>query len=147
HGEEFQEHGFWGHTSNFTLEQVAVPFYVLGPGFEPGVETRPTSHLDLPATLLESLGADPALRGGWTLGENLLAPIERRERSVAGWEHLGLYTQSGIFRVRLGGTHGFDVEVFDRDWTLAADQAGAWALEGEALGRLSRESRRFLAPR
>ncbi|MCA8980499.1 MAG: sulfatase-like hydrolase/transferase, partial [Planctomycetes bacterium] len=42
HGEEFQEHGFWGHTSNFTLEQVAVPFYVLGPGFEPGVETRPT---------------------------------------------------------------------------------------------------------
>jgi uncharacterized protein len=145
HGEEFQEHGFWGHTSNFTLEQVAVPFYVKGPGFEPGVETRPTSHLDLPATLLELMGADRAVRDGWTLGEDLRAPLVQRDRSVAGWEHLGLYTDSGIFRVRMGGTHGFDVEVFELDWTLAGDQAGAWAEEGEALGRLSRESRRFLA--
>lgn len=145
HGEEFQENGFWGHTSNFTPEQVAVPFYVKGPGFTPGVETRPTSHLDLPTTLLEQLGADASVRIGWTVGENLLAPLARRERSVAGWEHLGLYTDSGIFRVRMGGTHGFDVEVFEPNWTLAADQSGAWALEGEALGRLSRESRRFLA--
>jgi len=144
HGEEFQENGFWGHTSNFTLEQVAVPLYIKGPGFEPGIETRPTSHLDLPATLLEGMGANPALRGKWTLGENLLAPLPERDRSVSGWQHLGLFTESGIFQVRMGGTHGFDVEVYDLDWTLADDQAGAWAKEGEALGQLSRESRRFL---
>jgi membrane-anchored protein YejM (alkaline phosphatase superfamily) len=147
HGEEFQEHGFWGHTSNFTLEQVAVPLYVKGPGFAAGVESRPTSHLDLPATLLETLGADPAVRDQWTLGESLLAPLESRDRSVAGWEHLGLHTDSGIFRVRMGGTHGFDVEVFELDWTLAADQSGAWAAEVDALGRLARESRRFLVRR
>lgn len=145
HGEEFQENGYWGHTSNFSLEQIAVPFYVMGPGFEPGVETRPTSHLDIPATLLELLGADPTLRGEWTLGENLLEPLDHRDRSVAAWEHLGLYTDSGIFRVRMGGRHGFDVEVFGPGWTLASDQAGAWANEGEALSRLSSESRRFLA--
>ena len=146
HGEEFQESGFWGHTSNFTLEQVAVPFFVMGPGFEPGIEQRPTSHLDIPATLLEGMGADAALRGDWTLGEDLLAPLDRRDRSVAGWEHLGLHTKSGIFRVRMGGTHGFDVEVFDADWTLNGDQGGAWAREAAGLERLSRESRRFMAP-
>lgn len=145
HGEEFQENGFWGHTSNFTLEQVAVPLYVKGPGVEPGREARPTSHLDLPATILERLGADPAIRGEWTLGEDLFAPLERRDRSVSGWAHLGLHTDSGIFRVRMGGTHAFDVELFEADWSLADGQAEACSREREGLDRLAAESRRFLA--
>ncbi len=145
HGEEFQENGFWGHTSNFTLEQVAVPLYVKGPGVTPGRESRPTSHLDLPATILERLGADPAVRGDWTLGEDLFTPLAQRDRSVSGWAHLGLHTGSGIFRVRMGGTHAFDVELFEADWTLADEQGPACERERDALDRLARESRRFLA--
>src|SRR5262249_39351385 len=56
HGEEFFENGFYGHTSNFTREQVHVTFVMSGPGIARGVETRPTSHVDLVTTLLEMLG-------------------------------------------------------------------------------------------
>ena len=38
HGEEFGENGFWGHTSNFSPQQVEVPFYLKGPGVETGVD-------------------------------------------------------------------------------------------------------------
>ncbi|MCE9595442.1 MAG: sulfatase-like hydrolase/transferase [Planctomycetes bacterium] len=62
HGEEFAEHGHWGHTSNFAPEQTRVPFLMRGPGIAAGVEARPTSHLDVAPTLLELLGADPRAR-------------------------------------------------------------------------------------
>ena len=45
---------------------------------EPGVEQRPTSHLDLSNTLLELLGVDPDLRAGYSLGEDLLDPPAER---------------------------------------------------------------------
>src|SRR5689334_9830021 len=47
HGEEFAENGHWGHTSNFAPEQVAVPLLLRGPGIARGIETRPTSHVDV----------------------------------------------------------------------------------------------------
>ncbi|HUR29094.1 MAG TPA: sulfatase-like hydrolase/transferase, partial [Planctomycetota bacterium] len=50
HGEEFYEHGHFGHTSNFTREQTWVSFVMRGPGVPPGEETRPTSHIDLAPT-------------------------------------------------------------------------------------------------
>ena len=53
HGEEFCENGFWGHTSNFSPEQMEVPFYMRGPGIEAGQEDRPTSHVDVSNSLLE----------------------------------------------------------------------------------------------
>ena len=59
HGEEFQESSFWGHTSNFTTEQIGVPFFIIGAGIEQGVEVSPTSHLDIAPTVLELMGGGP----------------------------------------------------------------------------------------
>lgn len=144
HGEEFQETGYWGHTSNFTAWQLAVPLFMKGPGIEPGLETRPTSHLDLAATLLELLGADPAQRASWTLGENLLDPKPRGGRVVAGWEHLGLVTDEGTFRIPMGCDSSFDVEFFDARWRFAPDQVEAYREHTEELERLAAECRAFL---
>lgn len=144
HGEEFQENGFWGHTSNFTPEQVSVPFFLLGAGIQPGTETRPTSHLDLAPTLLEWMGADPARRGAWCLGGNLLEPADHRDRIVAGWEHVGLVTDDGIFRVRMGGWGPLDVEVFDRAWRPLDDAGARIVAHAESLERLAEGCRRFL---
>jgi membrane-anchored protein YejM (alkaline phosphatase superfamily) len=144
HGEEFAEHGYWGHTGNFTLEQVAVPLLMRGPGIAPGLEHRPTSHLDIAPTLLEMLGADPAQRAQWCTSENLFAPSNTRARVVAGWEELGLWTASGIFRISRDPEKGFGAVVCDRDWQLAADQHTPFVVEAAALARLSSDCRRFL---
>jgi membrane-anchored protein YejM (alkaline phosphatase superfamily) len=143
HGEEFHENGFWGHTSNFTSEQVAVPFLLRGPGVIPGTEYGPTSHLDVAPTILEWLGADAGQRASWCLGKNLFAPPPRRVRTVAAWDRIGLWTTSGILCVPLDPRDG-DVEVFDESWALYPDPEERCREQGAALARLTEECTRFL---
>jgi membrane-anchored protein YejM (alkaline phosphatase superfamily) len=143
HGEEFFEHGYFGHTSNFAREQTHVPFVVAGPGFPPGVETRPSSHVDLATTLLEILGADPAQRSQWAQGENLLDLPERRDRVIAGWEEVALRVPGGILRVPLEGSRGF-VEAYDENWKRLDDEQILIRGSGAAIGKLARDCRRFL---
>jgi membrane-anchored protein YejM (alkaline phosphatase superfamily) len=147
HGEEFAENGHWGHTSNFTSEQVHVPFLMRGPGIEPGLETRPTAHVDVPGTLLCLLGADPQAMPKWTLGQDLRAPPEQRRRVMASWNVLGLWTPSGILRIPMDRAPGFEQAAYDDDWRLVADQAAAFEREQPALDELVLECWRFLAPR
>ena len=143
HGEEFRECGFFGHTSAFTPQQVCVPFFVKGPGVEPGVEDRPTSHLDFAPTILELLGADPAMRGKWCLGENLFAPLESRRRVISGWNELGVWAEGCIVRVPLS-LFEFNVEVYDYTWQPVPDDLPFLQAEAETLARLGAECNRFL---
>ncbi len=143
HGEEFQENGFWGHTSNFTPEQVAVPFLMRGPGVTPGEELRPTSHLDVAPTILELLGADAARRSSWCLGENLLQPLQSRVRTVAAWDRIGLWTPRGILSIPLDPRAG-EVEVFDESWRPYPDPEQRCRSEDASLARLAEECTRFL---
>jgi membrane-anchored protein YejM (alkaline phosphatase superfamily) len=143
HGEEFQENGYWGHTSNFSPEQLDVPFLLRGPGVEPGREARPTSHTDVSGSLLELLGADPARRGDYTLGESLFDPPNERDRVVAGWSHIGLLTKSGVFQVPLVES-GDELEVYGPGWRMLPDVEERCLAEIEALDRLVDECGRFL---
>jgi membrane-anchored protein YejM (alkaline phosphatase superfamily) len=143
HGEEFFEHGFWGHTSNFTPEQVHVPFYLKGPGIEPGVETRPTSHLDLSGSLLELLGADPDARGGYTLGESLFAPRAARDRVIGGFYHLGVWTDEGIFNLPLEPARDV-LGVYDERWRLHLDVRARLERARPRLEAVAEECHRFL---
>jgi membrane-anchored protein YejM (alkaline phosphatase superfamily) len=143
HGEEFLEHGFFGHTSNFTLVQTHVPFVMGGPGIPQGVESRPTCHVDLAPTLLEICGADPKARHNWSQGENLLAPPERRDRIFGGWEEAAVRVQGGILLVPLEGTRGF-VEAYDENWDRVEDEKALLARSGGAIAKLAQECRRFL---
>ncbi len=143
HGEEFLECGFFGHTSAFTREQVAVPFLLRGPNLEPTVETRPTSHLDFAPTLLEILGANPAGRSSWCLGENLFAPPQERRRVIAGWNELGVWTPNAVLRIPLSAFE-FDVEAYDYSWQLLSDDGPILRDETETLERIGAECNRFL---
>lgn len=147
HGEEFWENGFFGHTSNFTAEQLRVPLLLRGPGVEPGVEARPTSHLDLPATLLEMAGADPAARAQWTLGGNLLALPPAGEvrdwRVASGWEELAICLPDAILKIPTRAVNG-DIDVYDAGWNLVQDDRALLRREGAVLGALALECRRFL---
>jgi membrane-anchored protein YejM (alkaline phosphatase superfamily) len=146
HGEEFCENGYWGHTGNFTREQVAVPLFVRGPGIAPGVEARPTSHLDIPATQLEYLGADPAGRADWTLGESLFDPPARRRRVVASWTEVGVFSEVGLLRVPRSEAYAGGVSVWSHRWRPLEDQTAAFAALSGELERLDEECNRFLVP-
>ena len=121
-----------------------MPFFLFGPGIEPGVETRPTSHLDLAPTLLELLGADPTLRDSWCLGESLFEPPPGRKPVVSGWAHLGLIAEDTIFRVEMGGGGASDIGVFDLGWQPRADALEHISEARAALESLSEECERFL---
>ena len=146
HGEEFAEHGFWGHTGNFTPTQVAVPLLLRGPGIEPGLELRPTSHVDLAPTLLEQFGADPQRRGEWCLGASLLDPPARRTRVVAAWAEIGLVSPLGIVRVPRAASAEASTSVWSPAWRPLADQPAALTALAGDLQRLDEECNRFLAP-
>jgi len=143
HGEEFLEHGYFGHTSNFTPEQVHVSFVLGGPGIAPGRETRPTSHVDLAPTLLELLGVPASARGDYSNGESLLAPLEQRVRVISGWDEAGLWTEQGILRVPLEGHRG-SVEALGFDWQPLQGEDALLAQSGPVLKSLAEACRRFL---
>lgn len=144
HGEEFFEHGFWGHTSNFTAAQAQVPLLLRGPGIVPGVEERPTSHVDLPATLLELAGADPLRRAEWTLGVSLLEPEAERMRVVAGWDTLGVHVGDWILEVPMAGYEGLGIAVYDRGWQRVLEDEAILEQSAKALVQLARECRLFM---
>lgn len=143
HGEEFWEHGYFGHTSNFARPQTHVTFVLRGPGVPIGVEARPTSHLDFVPTLFELLGAPANERSNYAIGENLLAPRERRARYVAGWQELALALDDGVVYVPLAGHRG-GVEAFGWDWKPHAEGDEYLRSHAEETAALARDCRRFL---
>jgi choline-sulfatase len=60
HGEEFDEHGSWGHGHSIYQELIHVPFLVHKPGAVPARRIGTTvSTIDLAPTVLELAGLDP----------------------------------------------------------------------------------------
>jgi uncharacterized protein len=90
HGEEFFENGYWGHHSNFTKEQVSVPFVMRGPGVAVGVETRASSHVDFSRTVLEMIGVPAAQAKHYATGANLLALPEERTIISSSWSSMAI---------------------------------------------------------
>jgi len=89
HGEEFLERGHWGHNSAFTDEQTRTPLVLYVPGRQPAVETRMTSHHDLPATLLALLGVrSPSDQ--YSLGHDLLGPFVRKGCVISSWDQMAI---------------------------------------------------------
>ena len=87
HGEEFMEHGKWGHNSEFTQEQLRVPLVMRVPGRGPRQVSRMTSHLDLPATVLTQLGVtNPP--SDYSLGYDLFGNEKRDFTVPADWNGL-----------------------------------------------------------
>lgn len=59
HGEEFWEHGQYGHGQALYEELVHVPLVLCGPGIQPGHVTRAVSAIDLMPTLADLLEVEP----------------------------------------------------------------------------------------
>ena len=120
HGQEFMEHGKWGHNSAFVEEQMRAPLILWIPGQRARQITSMTSHMDVSATIGKLLGIknDP---GDYSQGINLLGGTKRDFTIVSDWDTMAYVGQKyrAIFPtqatslVRQVVTDGNDVEIRD----------------------------------
>jgi membrane-anchored protein YejM (alkaline phosphatase superfamily) len=145
HGEEFLEHGHWGHKSAFTEQQIHVPLVLHVPGRGPAVIDRMTSHLDLPATVLAALGATnpPA---DYSLGNDLLGGPARHWTLVSDWNRVAYVDGSGKVAFPMEMPLFHRERVTDRR-DLPVGDPGAWMRARTAVfGRVVAALARFTRP-
>lgn len=87
HGESTGEDGRFGHGYGFSDPLTRVPFFMLGPGIQPGLRRSLSSHHDILPTVLYALGQKTRTSA---IGRALQLPEEREERSL-----LSSYTTVG----------------------------------------------------
>lgn len=87
HGEEFMEHGFWGHNSTFVDQQVRTPLVLWIPGQQPRVYDAMTSHMDIVPTIMPLLGVENA-KEDYSEGYSLLTDAPRTYTYVSDWNRI-----------------------------------------------------------
>ncbi len=146
HGEEFLEHGRWGHNSAFVSSQMRPPLVLHVPGAAPAEHQELTSHLDVAPTLLRALGVtNPP--SDYSQGLDLLGPERRRFAVLADWYSIAVATgpggrDVGVFPLGAGGRQ----EVRHDD--VVVDDPGPFhEAHRDELLEVMRGLRTFAAPR
>ena len=144
HGEEFGEHGLWGHNSAFTDEQIHVPFILRIPGREHAVIDYPTSHQDIAPTFMELLGVtNPA--ADYSSGRSLFDSSSERRIVACGWSECAWIHDDGCVVFGTSGGNSFSLEARGVDYRIRADGDTVPAERPEALAALAGDLGRFLA--
>jgi len=87
HGEEFMEHGFWGHNSTFVDQQTRTPLVIYVPQMKPMVYEDMTSHMDIIPTIMPLLGvSNPS--SDYATGYNLLRGEKRSYTYISDWDKI-----------------------------------------------------------
>lgn len=136
HGFEFDDLGlgYYGHASNYARWQLRTPLMIRWPGREPRVFRHRSSHLDLPATLLQEVFGcrnDPASYG---MGRNLFS-AESWEWMIAGSYHSFAIVEPG--RIIVSEPGGF-ARVLGDDYREAGDVKLDAARIEQAIGEMRR---------
>lgn len=92
HGEEFDEHGDFGHGNNLYQESLRIPLIVDPPGREPGRRAGTALPMDVPATVLAALGVPrpPGMAGVDLLGD------PRRRAGRPAFAHVDYQGRAGV---------------------------------------------------
>jgi membrane-anchored protein YejM (alkaline phosphatase superfamily) len=141
HGEEFMEHGHWGHNSGFTEEQVRTPLVLWIPGRPPAQYAKMTSHLDIPATLMGVLG-DENPPQDYSLGFDLFSKTERFYTVLGDWDSLVYMDAECKIMLPLKAAAVLN-QVTNADDTPAADSSALYSQKMTNLVRVLEESGEF----
>ncbi|MCB5206936.1 sulfatase-like hydrolase/transferase [Methylovorus mays] len=87
HGEEFMEHGYWGHNSTFVDQQIRTPLVLWVPGQAAQVSDKMTSHMDIIPTLMPLLGVSNPV-SDYAIGYNLFGDQKRPYAYVSDWSKI-----------------------------------------------------------
>ncbi len=141
HGEEFMEHGRWGHNSEFVEQQVRVPLVLWVPGQAARELSGMTGHVDLTATVLPLLGVvSPA--ADYTLGRDLLGDVRRPFQALSDWSRIGFVDEEAKLGFALKSSGLFRQHATTRDDAPLELSVVLQAKQGELL-ELMRELGRF----
>ncbi|GFE84749.1 sulfatase [Steroidobacter agaridevorans] len=133
HGQEFNDNGqnYWGHASNFTRFQTAVPMSLYAPGLEPRVFHHRTTHFDvMPTVLRDYLGCDTPFPA-YSVGQPLDEPGGREIIVMSEYADFAIKHGNQIAVVRKHGMEIRDEDHLELDTRLAPDVI-AGALEQKA---------------
>jgi membrane-anchored protein YejM (alkaline phosphatase superfamily) len=143
HGQEFYEHGFFGHGSAFTPEQTHVPLVMHVPGLSFREHDHLTQHQDLPATMLTLLGVDdPPDR--YSLGRNMLEGRGRPYAVVCGFRECALQDSDGWVVFGVEGKTSLSLEARDRNYVELEDSGPAVSRRLDRLMAVMGEMHFFL---
>jgi len=87
HGEEFMEHGYWGHNSTFVDQQVRTPLVIWVPGKTPRVSNDMTSHMDLAPTIMPLLGVTNPI-SDYSVGYDLFSAKKGNHTYISDWDRV-----------------------------------------------------------
>ena len=87
HGEEFMEHGYWGHNSTFVDEQIRTPLVIWMPGQAPKIIKHMSSHMDIVPTLMPLLGVKNPM-SDYAIGYDLLGDKPREHTYISDWSRI-----------------------------------------------------------
>lgn len=152
HGEEFLEHGFWGHGKDLYVEQTHVPLILAGPGVPVGLRVAArVSLLDLPAAVCDLAGvAAPGSFTGVSLTPLFAGGLDRDALAEVdyGRHWLSLRTGAGpgrtmIWRVDKGEKYLHDraTDPGEIQNLAAGDPASVATLFGVMKGYMDRDDR------
>jgi hypothetical protein len=136
HGFEFDDLGlgYYGHASNYARYQLQTPLWMRWPGRAPRRYAHRSSHLDLPATLLQELFGCRNPPADYGVGHNL---FEGRswEWMIAGSYHsYAIVEPDRVLVVTPGGL----AEILDTRYRLAEDATLDVALIERAIAEMRR---------
>lgn len=143
HGQEFYEHGFFGHGSAFTPEQTHVPLIMHVPGLPFREHDQLTQHQDLPATMLALLGVDDPPEH-YSLGRNMLRGPGRPYAVVCGFRECALQDSEGWVVFGVEGKTSLSLEARDRDYVEVESSGPAVSRRLDRLMAVMGEMRFFL---
>jgi len=143
HGEEFREHGYFGHTSAFTPEQTHVPFILHLPGVGHREVESLTSHLDFVPTVMERLGyTNPP--GDYSNGTSIFDPDHPRYAVSCGWADCAVIDEEATLVFSMESYGGARADVLDGDYKPVQDRRAVLAPRAERLVTVTRGFSRFM---
>ncbi len=143
HGEEFGEHGFWGHNSAFTPEQIRVPLVIRFPGRAPDRVSWRTSHQDLVPTFMEMLGVrNPP--SDYSNGQSLFTNRRDAKIVACGWDDCAWILDDSYVVFGTSTHRRWGMDVLDDTYRAHAHAEAMLAGHAEELVELAGEFSVFL---
>lgn len=120
HGEEFHEHGFFGHNSAFTPEQVHVPMVLYIPKMAPKKYQKLTSHLDLVPTIFDTMGIHSD-SSTYSNGFSMFGDMKRDYTVTCSWNNCGYLNDDNTIVFSMETYNSGLFEVRDKDYKEVED--------------------------
>ncbi|MCK5106569.1 MAG: sulfatase-like hydrolase/transferase [Elusimicrobiales bacterium] len=114
HGEPFFEKGYHGHNQAYSEEEIKVSMVVRAPGKKHKVYSNFTSHLDLPATILNLLNVKNPVKD-YSNGANMLIENKRDFVSAFSWDSAAIIKDDITIVAPLSAQRFSGVKVMDKN--------------------------------